>query len=508
MAEIQPGLAFVDAFANSAAVDTDDGLVIVDTSGVFHAQVGARHDPHAGRTSPLHTAVFTHGHIDHVFGVDLYEEEARANGWPPPRVDRARRDRRTLRALPHDRRLQRGDQPTAVQGAGAALADRVPHARRDVQRRRSRITVGGETFELFHDRGETDDATWVWSPDAQGAVRGRHVHLGVAELRQPAEGAALRARLGDRVPQDGRARRPRCCCPVTVCRSSAPTACSAALTEGAELLESLRRADARADERRRAPRRHRARRCARPRTCSNVRTCTRSTTSPSSSCATSGACYGGWYDGDPSHLKPAPAAALARGARRPRGRRGAARGAGARGRGRGRPAARRPSRRAGRAGRARRPGRARGPGRGVRRRGRARRRRRCRRASSRGPSTSRATIDGGDEHDEDRRREHPRHRRVVGHRRRAGADPRRAGRDRRHRRPPRRSARRGARAVPRVHARTRGCGPPTSATSTRAEQVALEAWDAFGGLDVLVNNAAIPKRTRVTDLTPARRRST
>jgi len=37
----------------------------------------------------------------------------------------------------------------------------------------------------------------------------------------------------------------------------------------------------------------------------------------------------------------------------------------------------------------------------------------------------------------------------------------------------------------------------------RAEQVALDAWDAFGGLDVLVNNAAIPKRTRVTELTPA-----
>jgi short-subunit dehydrogenase len=35
----------------------------------------------------------------------------------------------------------------------------------------------------------------------------------------------------------------------------------------------------------------------------------------------------------------------------------------------------------------------------------------------------------------------------------------------------------------------------------RAEKIALEAWDAFAGLDVLVNNAAIPKRTRVTDLT-------
>lgn len=37
----------------------------------------------------------------------------------------------------------------------------------------------------------------------------------------------------------------------------------------------------------------------------------------------------------------------------------------------------------------------------------------------------------------------------------------------------------------------------------RAEAVAREAWDQFGGLDVLVNNAAIPKRKHVTDLTPA-----
>lgn len=36
-----------------------------------------------------------------------------------------------------------------------------------------------------------------------------------------------------------------------------------------------------------------------------------------------------------------------------------------------------------------------------------------------------------------------------------------------------------------------------------AERVACEAWDAFGGLDGLVNNAAIPKRTRVQRLTPA-----
>ena len=85
LAELQPGLAFVDAFANSAAVDTDDGLVVVDTSGVFHAKqvhTTMRRWSH----SRLDTAIFTHGHIDHVFGVDLYEEDARTNGWAPPRV--------------------------------------------------------------------------------------------------------------------------------------------------------------------------------------------------------------------------------------------------------------------------------------------------------------------------------------------------------------------------------------------------------------------------------------
>jgi short-subunit dehydrogenase len=36
-----------------------------------------------------------------------------------------------------------------------------------------------------------------------------------------------------------------------------------------------------------------------------------------------------------------------------------------------------------------------------------------------------------------------------------------------------------------------------------AERLATEAWDAFGHLDVVVHNAAIPKRRRVQDLTVA-----
>ena len=34
----------------------------------------------------LHTAVFTHGHIDHCFGVERYEAEARTSSGLAPRV--------------------------------------------------------------------------------------------------------------------------------------------------------------------------------------------------------------------------------------------------------------------------------------------------------------------------------------------------------------------------------------------------------------------------------------
>ena len=86
LAEISATTAFVAAFANAAAFDTDDGLVVVDTSSPFLC--GKVHEALRGWSADrLDTAVFTHGHIDHCFGVELYEAEAqRATAGQPPRV--------------------------------------------------------------------------------------------------------------------------------------------------------------------------------------------------------------------------------------------------------------------------------------------------------------------------------------------------------------------------------------------------------------------------------------
>ncbi len=163
LVEVAPGTAFVAAFSNVAALATDDGLVLADTSSWFAAE--AVHTSLRGwRNVRLDTAVFTHGHVDHCFGVERYEEDARRNGWRPPRVVaheaiRARFDRYVETAgyngIINQRQFQlpRPMFPTEFRYPDETFRDRFD------------VTVGGETIECHHDRGETDDHVWLWAPD-------------------------------------------------------------------------------------------------------------------------------------------------------------------------------------------------------------------------------------------------------------------------------------------------------------------------------------------------------
>ena len=165
IAELGPDAAFVAAFSNVAAFATDDGMVLVDTSSPFLA--GPVHDVLQGwRADPLHTAVFTHGHIDHVFGVERYEADARDRGAPAPRV------------IAHEAVPARFDRYIATAGYNAAInrrqfgLDRLewPTDYRypdDTYRDSLTLDVGGVRFELHHARGETDDHTWAWLPESR-----------------------------------------------------------------------------------------------------------------------------------------------------------------------------------------------------------------------------------------------------------------------------------------------------------------------------------------------------
>ena len=308
MAEVQAGLAFVDAFANSAAVETADGLVIVDTSGVFHAQ-SVHETIRSWSTRPLHTAVFTHGHIDHVFGVDLYEEEARANGWPAPRV------------IAHAAIAERFERYRMTAGYNAVINQRqfkAPGLRWPTEYRMPdetysdtlTIIVGGETFDLSHDRGETDDATWVWSPARKVLFAGDMFIWASPNCGNPQK-AQRYARDWAIAFRKMLALEPEVLLPGHGLPIIGADRVRRALTEGAELLESLveqtlalMNEGARLDDivqTVRAP----AHLLERPYLHAVY-------DEPEFVVRNLWRLYGGWYDGDPSHLKPASAGVLAR----------------------------------------------------------------------------------------------------------------------------------------------------------------------------------------------------
>ena len=198
---IAPGAYFVSSFANVAAFDTDDGLVLVDT-GSFILAEPTRKRLRELTKRPVHTAVWTHGHVDHCFGVDLYERELR----PPRPRDRARGRRAPPRALSAHPRLQPGDQPAPVPdrrpvpARSSARPTRPIKRRKDLDRRRPHVRAPP--------RARRDRRSHVgWVPDAGVVCTGDLFIWASPNCWQSAKGAALPARVGRGAARDGSARR-------------------------------------------------------------------------------------------------------------------------------------------------------------------------------------------------------------------------------------------------------------------------------------------------------------
>jgi alkyl sulfatase BDS1-like metallo-beta-lactamase superfamily hydrolase len=160
LVEVADRTAFVPSFANVSALNTGDGLVLVDTGSQFFAR-RVHEQLRAWNTDRLNTAVYSHGHIDHVFGVPVFEEEAERNGWPMPTVV-------AHEALPHrfDRYILTAGYNGIInqrQFQAAGLMWPTEYRYPDVTYRDLHVLdVGDDRFELHHARGETDDHTWTW----------------------------------------------------------------------------------------------------------------------------------------------------------------------------------------------------------------------------------------------------------------------------------------------------------------------------------------------------------
>jgi alkyl sulfatase BDS1-like metallo-beta-lactamase superfamily hydrolase len=163
--EITDGVGFTPSFANVSAFDTEDGLVLVDTGSLPLASI-VHGDIRRWSASRLNTAVYSHGHIDHVFGVPIWEEESKAQGWSPPQVI-------AHHALParFDRYILTAGYNTIINRRQFGFADlnwptkyRYPD---QTYHNTLDLSVGGVDFALRHEKGETDDHTITWQADTK-----------------------------------------------------------------------------------------------------------------------------------------------------------------------------------------------------------------------------------------------------------------------------------------------------------------------------------------------------
>lgn len=157
--ELGDGVGWVEGFANVAAVRDGGELLCVDVGSAFAAEQVHR-SIRAWTSDPLVTAVYTHGHVDHVGAVPRFE----ADGGPPVRV------------VAHERVVDRFDRYRLTHGYNGVINQRqfrldapfFPSEFRypDVTYRDTlELSVGGLAVQLHHDRGETDDHTWAWVPE-------------------------------------------------------------------------------------------------------------------------------------------------------------------------------------------------------------------------------------------------------------------------------------------------------------------------------------------------------
>jgi alkyl sulfatase BDS1-like metallo-beta-lactamase superfamily hydrolase len=158
---------------NVTAVRTRDGIVLFDTGS--HNTARAIYDAlRQWDRAPIHTIVLTHGHIDHTTGASLFDSEARSRGEPPIRVV-AHANMPARFARYRDTAGWNG----AINGRQFGLADfRWPTEYRapDLTYETELIfEVGGTAFELHHGLGETDDHTWTFMPAKNLLVSGDFV---------------------------------------------------------------------------------------------------------------------------------------------------------------------------------------------------------------------------------------------------------------------------------------------------------------------------------------------
>jgi len=160
----------IRSFGNVGIVETDEGLVVFDITG---KQLGPKSFCGVREVTdkPIKFIVYSHGHFDHCFGFGPFIKEIKDEGWEMPEI------------IAHENCLKRFEKYrlldryhawiNSMQFASSPEEESelvTAHETIDPTiiirgNERYLFTLGGVTFEINHDRGETDDSLWMFVPE-------------------------------------------------------------------------------------------------------------------------------------------------------------------------------------------------------------------------------------------------------------------------------------------------------------------------------------------------------
>eukprot|EP01095_Lingulamoeba_sp_RSL-Kostka_P003234 TRINITY_DN141_c0_g1_i1.p1 TRINITY_DN141_c0_g1~~TRINITY_DN141_c0_g1_i1.p1 ORF type:complete len:738 (+),score=286.09 TRINITY_DN141_c0_g1_i1:54-2267(+) len=167
-------VGFVLSFANVVALETSEGIVLFDSSSFLTGSLVRNQILNWSSIDKLNTLVYTHGHYDHVFGANEWVENQEeivqivAHSNLPNRFDRYKLTNE------YNTRINLVQFDDAY-GKKEALSVDFPTNfiyPTVLYENNFNLNIGGEPIELYHAKGETDDATWIWLPRRKIVVTG------------------------------------------------------------------------------------------------------------------------------------------------------------------------------------------------------------------------------------------------------------------------------------------------------------------------------------------------
>ncbi|NVM46590.1 MAG: MBL fold metallo-hydrolase [Candidatus Lokiarchaeota archaeon] len=160
---------FIGAFGNVGVVKTDEGLVLFDLAlRLFGPQVFKAVREFSDKQ--VKYIILSHGHFDHCLGYAPFIEEAKRNGWEMPQViaheNLVKRFAKYRMLDAHQ--MWTYKQQFASVGVMQSDSESVQSALEPTiiihGNEKYEFKLGNYIFELYHDKGETDDSIWMYFP--------------------------------------------------------------------------------------------------------------------------------------------------------------------------------------------------------------------------------------------------------------------------------------------------------------------------------------------------------